>query len=357
MNVILDTNIFVQDFLMSSASFGLLLDYLKKTGSKILMPLIVYQELGEIYRSELSTRSMQFERARESLEKALIDATVPRNETDVASEVAKYLAFIRKKLNLQDKDIIPFRENYLGELVTRAITRAKPFSDKGEEFRDALLWLTVLDVARETSEETLAFISNDAKAFGQNHQLHEALFREGKAAGKQVNYYNSISKFIESHGTQVDFITQSWLFTAINYGTLEDAITQKLTEYLEHLSEYDLRQRRWEGLEFTGYLGPTGPVNEDNLSEYHVYEKSDGSLYVQANYYIEYEIEFTLRESVRENGFHQRSWRTNGYDRDYDDEYTSETKIEYKYREAEIIFEVTVKDKQAIEVTLSSWYL
>jgi predicted nucleic acid-binding protein len=283
MNVILDTNIFVQDFLMSSASFGLLLDYLKKTGSKILMPLIVYQELGEIYRSELSARSMQFERARESLEKALIDAAVPRHETDVSSEVAKYLAFMRKKLNLQEKDIIPFRENYLSELVTRAITRAKPFSDKGEEFRDALLWLTVLDVARETNEETLAFISNDAKAFGQNHQLHEALYHEGKSTGKQVNYYNSISKFIESHGTQVDFITQSWLFTAINYSTFEDAISQKLTEYLEHFDEYDLKQRGWEGLEFTGYLSPTGSVTEDSLTEYYVYEKSDGSFYVQAN--------------------------------------------------------------------------
>ena len=158
MNVILDTNIFAQDFLMNSASFGLLLDYLKKTGSKILMPLIVYQELGEVYRRELNTGSAQFERTSESLERVLIDATIPRIEIDVSSEVAKYLAFVRKKLNLHDKDIIPFKENYLGELVTRAITRVKPFSDRGEEFRDALLWLTVLDIAREANEETLALI-------------------------------------------------------------------------------------------------------------------------------------------------------------------------------------------------------
>jgi hypothetical protein len=75
------------------------------------------------------------------------------------------------------------------------------------------------------------------------------------------------------------------------------------------------------------------------------------------NYYIEYEIEFTLRERVSENRSHRHLWQTYDYDRDYDDEYTIETKIEYKYREAEIIFGVIVKDKQAIEVTLSSWYL
>jgi len=51
MNVILDTNIYVQDLLMNSASFSLLLDYLNKTGSKIIMPQIVYQELAERYRA------------------------------------------------------------------------------------------------------------------------------------------------------------------------------------------------------------------------------------------------------------------------------------------------------------------
>ena len=357
MNVILDTNIFAQDFLMNSASFGLLLDYLKKTGSKILMPLIVYQELGEVYRRELNTGSAQFERTRESLERVLIDATIPRLEIDVSSEVVRYLAFVRKKLNLHDKDIIPFKENYLKELVTRALTRVKPFSDKGEEFRDALLWLTILDIARETNEETLAFISNDAKAFGQNHQLHEALRHEGEATGKQVNYYNSISKFIESCGTQVDFITQSWLFNAIDFGAFADIVIQELTEYLVRLDEYDLRQREWEGLEFTGYLSTTGPVTEDNLTEYYVYEKSDGSLHVQANYYIEYEVEFTFREPVRKNRFHHHSWQTYDYERDYDDEYATETKIVYKCREAEIIFVVVVKDKQIVGVTLSSWYL
>ncbi len=187
--------------------------------------------------------------------------------------------------------------------------------------------------------------------------MHETLHHEGEATGKQVNYYNSISKFIESHGTQVDFITQSWLFNAINFGAFEDIVTQGLTEYLKRLDEYDLRQREWEGLEFTGYLSTTGPVTEDNLTEYYVYEKSDDSLYVQANYYIEYEVEFTFREPVRKNRFHHYSWQTHDYDRDYDDEYTTETKIVYKCREAEIIFVVVVKDKQIIGVTLSSCYL
>lgn len=191
MNVILDTNIFVQDFLMNSASFSLLLDYLKKTGSRILMPLIVYQELGEVYGSKLSTRLEAYEGARKLLERSLTDVQIPSLEIDIPSEVEKYLEFVKKRLKVRDKDIVPFREHYLDDLVTRAITRRKPFSEKGEEFRDALLWLTVLDMAREAEEETLAFISNDAKAFGRSHQLYEALLHETESTGKQVNFYNS----------------------------------------------------------------------------------------------------------------------------------------------------------------------
>ena len=357
MNVILDTNIFVQDFLMNSVGFSLLFDYLKKTGSRLLMPLIVYQELGGIYRSKLDERLKAYERASKSLEKTLVDVQLSSLTVDVPSEVEKYLEFVKKRLRVHDKNIIPFREHYLNELVTRAIARHKPFSEKGEEFRDALLWLTVLDIARKAEEETLAFISNDTKAFGQNDQLHEALHHEAKATGKQVNFYNSIMKFIESHATQVEYITPSWLFSAINFETYSDVVTERLREYLERLEELDLRHRGWEGLEFTGYLCATGPVTEENLTEHYVYEKSDGSLYVQANFYVEYEVEFTFRERVRQERYPTYSWGDYDYERDYDDEYRVETKTVYKYPEAEIIFGVLVQEKQVVDVELSSWYL
>lgn len=357
MNVILDTNIFVQDFLMNSTSFSLLLDYLKKTGSRILMPLIVYQELGGVYGSKLNTRLETYENARRLLEQSLTDVQIPSLEIDTTSEIEKYLEFVKKRLKVRDKDIVPFKDHYLDDLVARAVRRRKPFSEKGEEFRDALLWLTVLDIARETKDETLAFISSDAKAFGQGHQLYEALLDEAEATGKQVNFYNSINRFIESHATQIEYITPSWLFSAINFETYSDTVTEKLEKYLENLKERDLIQRGWEGLEFTGYLCATEPVTEKNLTEHYVYEKSDGSLYIQANFYIEYEVEFTSREKVRRESFSRYSRIAYDYESDYGDEYRIETKTLYKYPEAEIIFEVVVKDRQIIDVELSSWYL
>jgi hypothetical protein len=342
---------------MKSRRFDLLLDYLKKTDSRILMPLIVYRELGGVYKSKLSTRLKAYKDARELLERSLTDAQIPSLEIDIPSEVEKYLEFVKKRLKIRDKDIIPYREHYLDNLVARAIMRRKPFSEKGEEFRDALLWLTFLDVAREAREETLAFISNDAKAFGHSHQLHEALLHEAEGTGKQVNFYNSIKKFIESHASQIEYITPSWLFSAINFDDYSDTVTENLEKYLERFKERDLARRGWEGLEFNGCLCVTDPVTEENLAEYYVYEQSDGSLYIQANFYIEYDVEFIFEEKMKQERFSRYSRTLYDYENDYDDEYRTETKTIYKHPEVEVIFEVMVKDRQVIDVELSSVYL
>lgn len=357
MNIILDTNIFIQNFLINSKSFNLLIDYLNKTNSRLLMPLIVYQEIAEIYKTKLCERLEAYERAGKSLEKTLLDTELFSLIVDIPNEVDKYLEFVKKRLMISDKSIIPFREHYLNELVNRAITRRKPFSEKGEEFRDALLWLTVLDVAEETDQETLAFISNDTKAFGHNDQLHEALVHEADATGRQINFYNSIMKFIESHATQVEYITPSWLFNVINFEAYSDVVTEKLRGYLESLEEFDLRQKGWKGLEFTGYLSTTATATDENLTEYYVYEKADGSLYVQANFYIEYEVEFISTERVRVRQGEYFTYSLEEYEQDYDNEYKMESKIVYKYPEAEIVFGVIVREKQVIDVELSSWYL
>lgn len=350
MDVILDTNIFVQDFLMSSVEFGLLFDYLKKTSSKILMPLIVYQELGEVYKSKLDAKSKAHETSRRSLEGALVDIQLPSITIDIASETRKYLDFVKKTLGIHDRGIIPFRDHYLSELVTRAIRRQKPFSEKGEEFRDALLWLTVLDIAREVEEETLAFISNDSRAFGQNQQLHETLLNEAHATGKQVRFYNSIGRFIEDHASQVEYITSSWLFAAIDFEIYSDTVAERLKEYLEHLTESDLADRGLDRLEFTGYLHATGPVTEENLTEYYVYEKSDGSLHVQVNFYIEYEAEFTSTERMRQERHSRYVWGD-------DDHHRIESKTVYRCLEAQIIFGVVIKDKQVVQIEEPGCYL
>ena len=357
MNVVLDTNIYVADFLMRSSHFELLFDYLSKTNSRILMPRIVYEELREQYRSRIDKHLLANEGTRRCLERMLVNFQVPSPiDLDVEDATEEYLRFVEAKLGLRKDEIMPLRDSHLSELVGRSISRQKPFSESGEEFRDALLWLTVLDIARETNEEMLAFISRDGRSFGRDDQLYAVLQEEASTTGTHVSFYSSIDGLIQSRAEQVDYVSQGWLFEAIGFAPYADIVTQRLQALLVHDIERISISRDWEGLEFTGYLYATHDVTEDNLTEYYIYEKSDGALFVQANIYIEYEIEFDSTESPKKSDSSTPYWAMFGEEHQ-DFPQALETRTIYKCVEVEVIFEVVVVEGKAVDVQLTSVYV
>ena len=112
MNVVLDTNILREDFLMESSKFRILFDYLKKTNSKIIMPKIVYQEIAAVYEREISDRLQGLRKAKGRLERALIDGSIQDFNIVIANEVEKYLTFLKRKLEISDNDIVLYKDNY-----------------------------------------------------------------------------------------------------------------------------------------------------------------------------------------------------------------------------------------------------
>lgn len=60
MNIILDTNIFRSDIKLGSNNIEIILSYLKKTGSTIVMPKIILEELKSLYTKELKDRIIEY---------------------------------------------------------------------------------------------------------------------------------------------------------------------------------------------------------------------------------------------------------------------------------------------------------
>ncbi|MEE9260478.1 MAG: PIN domain-containing protein, partial [Candidatus Scalindua sediminis] len=67
MKIILDTNIFVEDFLMKSIKFSNLFDFLKKTNSEIVIFQIVFQEVIALYRRKLIEKLDKYYKSKEEL--------------------------------------------------------------------------------------------------------------------------------------------------------------------------------------------------------------------------------------------------------------------------------------------------
>ncbi len=299
MDIVLDSNIFCSDFLMNSKKFQLVYDYLKKTNSKIIIPQLVFQEVAALYERELASRLGKYRTSKESLQIILIEKTMQEMQINYKEETERYLKFFKDKLKISDKDIFCYKDEYLKEIVKRAIYRVKPCTEKGEEFRDALLWLTVLDIARLTKNNELIFISNDIRQFSDGkNSLHPDLFKEIENAKIQIKYYQSLGQFIEAHAVKIDFITKNWLSSVLSI----DIIDKEVIKILEAQGEKRLLE--WvEGHEdksTTGYFNPITPFID--LDTFYVYEKTDGSYYVEVNYYGEVEVEFEFEFEEEEAG-------------------------------------------------------
>ncbi len=357
MKVVLDTNIFRQDFLMNSEKFSILFDYLKKTNSRIIMPKIVYQEIAAVYERELTSRLQQFREAKRIFENALINKPIQDCSIEIADEVKEYLTFLKTTIKISNEDIVSYKQSYLEEVVKRAIQRIKPCSEKGEEFRDVLLWLTVLDIANTADQKTLIFISGDLRQFASDDGcLHPNLLKEAKEKKLTIKYYNSIKQFIKDHAAKVTYITSEWLVSTIGFETINKRVIAMLEKYGED------QLLHWAEDSEKGIFEYVKPISSlMGINEFYVYEMTDGSLYVEVLYQGEIKVDFEGTEK-----FEKDSWDYNKLD--YEplvDELdfhpvlrsrsTDKVTTKCLTPEIQVTFGITVKDKEVKKVKMIEW--
>lgn len=302
MDVVLDTNIFYSDFSMKSKDFVIVFDYVKKTDSKIIVPKIVYEEIKARYKCSISNELKTLEKAKSSLERKLIEG-LPEVKIDVEHELKKYITFFKETLNISEDEIVDYKTNYLDEVVNRAIWRIKPCSQKGEEFRDALLWLTVKDIALSRSEKAVIFISNNAKEFSSidKKELHPDLFKETSKKGLTIKYHKTIKDFIKDHAIKIDFITSEWLISAI---PLEE-INEEVMNYFEQHIYIQENIQDWIEDKVEKIIGSYINIlyADVALDDFYIYEMKDGSFNVTVYYSGEIEVECEIEKEDLDDGY------------------------------------------------------
>ena len=339
---------------MKSGRFVILFDYVQKTQSTFLLPKIVHDEVAATYERELSKRLSQFLRAKGLLAAALTQTELPDFEVIPGNEVTSYLKYLRKKLDIKDKDIIDYKESYLHDVVDRAIRRKRPCTDRGEEIRDAILWHSVLDIAQESADKTVTFISQNTNQFSQaDGSLHPDLLGDCAERAVTVKYFTSLDDFAKQHASNIEFITKEWLLASIDTDKVLEKAHNTIEVAAERTLERKLSNRYEEEQSSTGYFNPQQGTLD--IESFYVYEMSDGSLRVEASLIGEVEVECEVEKIVRKEAL----------DYDYEYEYNygfelyeyppwtrrrKEIKHEYVYvyPEVSLNLEVIVRDKAVV---------
>lgn len=216
MIIILDTNILQEDYRLRSGRMQVLLEYAERTHSRFLLPRIVEQELEANYARELRSRLGELRRAGERVNGLLATDTVGPVSVNEAELVAEYLNLVHQRFRITDGSVIEYKPEYLSDVLGRAIGRKRPCSDNGEEIRDAVLWLSVLDAGRHWAEPVI-FLSRNTNQFSLDKQsLHPDLAAEAAAANVEIHFVASLEEFARQHATPIAFITREWLESQIS---------------------------------------------------------------------------------------------------------------------------------------------
>jgi predicted nucleic acid-binding protein len=294
MLIVLDTNVLQEDFLMASGRFRVLLDYAERTQATFVLPRIVVDELGANYRRELQKRLAAVTRAHEQLHGIHPASSPPTVALDIDAATTEYLARTCRRLRVRPSDVPDYAPRYLADVVRRAIDRRRPCSDKGEEIRDALLWLATLDAAAEASEPVFLISRNTAQFSADKSSLHPDLLAEAVGRGITVHYLPSVEEFARQHATRIAFITDEWLSNQIASDEVFDGVRDEIVDAARRTLLL-----RWQSYEHD-YSVEGGGVSID---EYFVNVLADGDMLVEIHWYGHATVEFT--EYSEDGGYRQ----------------------------------------------------
>ena len=366
MNIVLDTNIIRKDLNFTSGNYRILNDYLSKTGSDFIIPRIVIDEALGIYRRNLIDKHSTVNNAILKLNKALIvNAEIPNVEINIEAELVEYTNILKEKLKLRNQTIIEYENSLLPEIVERCISRVKPAKEDGKQFRDVLLWLSIVHYLKVSGNTEIIFISENYKDFGTSKPniIHPTLEKEIEDLGKTISYFNGYESFIKEVATPIEFITKEWLKDNFDY----ELVHRHLSEILVGENETLLRNIE-NDLNYDNELDVPSIESTEyyNLLEldFSVYKLTEGDIFIKTSLEIELEFGYSYTKPVETVNFQYS--RSYGYDEggnpfksrevvpiteiDYEVEYGNLTPV--------IICEVllTVQEEKIVDYEFESWY-
>lgn len=196
MNVILDTNIYVNDFKMSTGAFDIFFKYAKAIPFQILLPEIVYDEILTKYRERLLEECSVIEKRKQTLSRLLISplATISFDIDEAVNQYKEYLDSIIKTQNIR---LLKYPKIEHKLIVQSILKREKPFKDNGEGYRDKLI-LETLKENFKCPNETIIFISNNTRDFGKEPSFYDEI--QTQLVNKTYwHLKNSLQSFIDEY--------------------------------------------------------------------------------------------------------------------------------------------------------------
>ncbi|WGT34681.1 PIN domain-containing protein [Pseudomonas atacamensis] len=203
MKIYVDTNIFYNDWFMRQSNFRYFFHYIANENEELLISKVVCEEVENIRRREALEAIQKIKNELKSLTKLLPQPLAP----DLSTAENFEFDFIE---HLEDRcdnlELLEYEEVSHREVVARALTNKKPFSDGEKGYRDTLIWLSLVHHLKKTKYKgEVVFLTNNTSDFfekkGSELALHKDLVSDLNAHGITANIRpcDSLFSFVRDH--------------------------------------------------------------------------------------------------------------------------------------------------------------
>ncbi|MFB3945541.1 PIN domain-containing protein [Aeromonas veronii bv. sobria] len=221
--VVLDSNAIYSDPFLMSGNLKRLVGYSSLNKLDILISNVVMDEVINNNRNKIKTT---FEKIKSQLK--TINETSGLQQLSVTEINIEQLDrdLTRRFSELSSMGsitLVPYQNELLPELVNRALKKIMPFKENKEEFRDAVIWLSIVNYLKENEYEKAFFISNNSSDFcdPKTGTIHQDLVNDHDSI---ILYKNIKDFFIEEK-----ILLEELISTSISHDLISWASDHKPT--------------------------------------------------------------------------------------------------------------------------------
>ena len=299
MFVILDSTAFWDDPNLKSGAWALLIEYLRRSQSRLFVPAVVVEETEANFARRFEKAQGEARNAVHSLIR-LIDGKYDSPQLDKPKQVELYSKRLDAALRGLGAEKLPYPNVSHEELVKRNSSYQKPFQERGTGYKDALIWYSALELLRAHPEDTV-LVTKNSTDFSESKEsptvIHPDLKQDLNNAGvkSRVNISVGIDAFLDEYAKptlkKLDDLRKE--FEKGNPIDLKKELHSRFNEIFEEINQNSthlLKLRRFDLRRLEEPIGISS-MDEEPI-EFHiddVLEFRDGEVYLE--FTGEYEAE------------------------------------------------------------------
>jgi hypothetical protein len=277
MNVIIDANILVGNIktqgmrAFSAAAFASLLQHLRHVQGTLVIPGPVRDEIVRQHQLLIHGSIHDAQRMWDALKRNASSDLEPLKLPDADVEEDIFLGRLLSPGRgvavkiLEDYDSVSVRE-----IVRRGVERIRPASDGGEQLRDVVIWLMILEYAKKSKIPT-HFICNDDKAFrDKDKNVHPDIQED--IGDLNLKIYKGIDEFYDTNKLESTDLTGNEMLALVRQEALLDLFKLRF-EQMDYDDVIVRDVQLWDGKKYK--------VNDDS---YYVEGSCSASLYYSDTY-------------------------------------------------------------------------